>query len=79
MNHLGIDDVGKRKCRAVAIKDDRGQLLDEFFFGNDGYDIQNLLLRIQTHGKCVAVLESTGNMWIRIHNTIHFGSPLSFL
>ncbi len=26
-NHLGID-VGKRKCRAVAIKDDKGKVLD---------------------------------------------------
>ena len=33
LNHLGID-VGKRKCRA-AIKDDKGKILDEFFFGND--------------------------------------------
>ena len=37
MNHLGID-VGKRKCRA-ALKDDKGKILDEFFFGNDGSGI----------------------------------------
>ena len=30
-----------------------------------------MLSRIQSHGKCsVAVLESTGNMWIRIHDTL---------
>ncbi len=70
MNHLGID-VGKRKCRA-AIKDDKGNVLDEFFFGNDGDGIQNLLSRIQSCGKCStrAVLESTGNMWMRIHDTL---------
>ena len=45
MNHLGID-VGKRKCRA-AIKDDKGKILDEFFFGNDANGIDNLLSRIQ--------------------------------
>ena len=33
LNHLRID-VGKRKCRA-ALKDDKGKLLDEFFFGNN--------------------------------------------
>ena len=33
MNNLGID-VGKRKCRA-ALKDDKGKILDEFFFGNE--------------------------------------------
>jgi transposase len=71
MNHLGIDAVGKRKCRA-ALKDDKGMILDEFFFDNDGDMICNLLSRIQLHGKCStrAVLESTGNMWMRIHDTL---------
>src|SRR6476661_5353851 len=70
MNHLGID-VGKRKCRA-AIKDDKGQVLDEFFFGNDRDGVHNLLSRIQSHGKCStrAVLESSGNMWMKIHDTL---------
>ena len=71
MNHLGID-VGKRKCRA-ALKDNKGKMLDEFFFGNDKNGIHNLLSRIQPYGKCSttrAVLESTGNMWMRIHDTL---------
>src|SRR3954447_19116529 len=68
MNNLGID-VGKKKCRA-ALKDDKGKILDEFFFGNERNGIHNLLSRIQSHGKCVAVLESTGNMWMRIHDTL---------
>ena len=71
MNNLGID-VGKRKCRA-ALKDDKGMMLDEFFFGNDMSGIHNMLSRIQSHGKGAtirAVLESTGNMWIRIHDTL---------
>ena len=45
LNHLGID-VGKRKCRA-ALKDDKGKILDEFFFGNDANGISNLLSRIK--------------------------------
>ena len=70
MNHLGID-VGKRICR-VALKDDRGKILDEFFFGNSYQGILELIKRIHDHGtkKCNAVLESTGNMWIRIHDTL---------
>jgi len=44
MNNLGID-VGKRKCSA-ALKDDKGKILDEFFFGNDRNGIHNLLSRI---------------------------------
>jgi hypothetical protein len=68
MNHLGIV-VGKRKCRP-ALKDERGMILDEFFFDDDGNEIHNLLSRIQSHGKCVAVLESTGNMWMRIYDIL---------
>ena len=70
MNHLGID-VGKKKCRA-ALKDDRGRILDEFFFGNNSHEILELIKRIHNHGtkKCNAVLESTGNMWMRIHDTL---------
>ncbi len=70
LNHLGID-VGKRICR-VALKDDMGKILDEFFFGNSYQGILELIKRIQDHGtkKCNAVLESTGNMWMRIHDTL---------
>ncbi len=71
INHLGID-VEKRKCR-TALKDDKGKVLVEFFFGNDGDGIRNLLSRIQingTHSTTQAILESTGNMWIRIHDTL---------
>jgi transposase len=70
LNHLGID-VGKRKCRA-ALKDDRGKTLDEFFFGNNSDGILSLIKRIHNHKtkKCNAVLESTGNMWMRIHDTL---------
>jgi transposase len=72
MNNLGID-VGKRKCRAVVLKDDKEKILDKFFFDNDKNGIQCLLLsRIQSHGKCSnrAVLESTGKMWMRIHDML---------
>ena len=48
MNHPGID-VGKRKYRA-ALKDHRGKILDEFFFGNNSYRILELIKRIYDHG-----------------------------
>ena len=47
LNHLGID-VEKRKCSA-ALKNDRGKLLDEFFFGNNFDGILDLK-RIYHHG-----------------------------
>ena len=70
LNHLGID-VGKRKCRA-ALKDDKGKILDEFFFGNNSQGILELIKRTQNYRtkKCNAVLESTGNMCMRIHDTL---------
>ena len=75
LNHLGID-VGKRKCRA-ALKDDKGKILDEFFFGNDANGINNLLSRVKTQWDSLPrplplkqYLESTGNMWMRIHDTL---------
>jgi transposase len=63
--------VGKRKCRA-ALKDDAGKILNEFFFGNDKQGVQDLLSKIPLKeiGATHAVLESTGNMWMRIHDTL---------
>ena len=70
MNHLGID-VGERKYR-TALKDDRGKILDEFFFDNNTEGILELIERTQNYGtkKYNPVLEFTGNMWMRIHDTL---------
>lgn len=67
-NNLAID-VGKRKCRA-AIKDAQGTILDEFFFANDWDGRTRLIEAAQTYSPCRAVLESTGNMWIKIHDAL---------
>jgi transposase len=67
-NNLGID-VGKRKCR-IAVKDTEGNILDEFFFGNDLDGRTRLVEAAQKYSPCRAVLESTGNMWIKIHDTL---------
>ena len=68
VNSLGID-VGKKKCRA-ALKDERGDIIREFFFSNNNERISALIQSASHYGKCTAVLESTGNMWIRIHDTL---------
>jgi transposase len=67
-NNLAID-VGKRKCRA-AIKDAQGTILDEFFFANDRDGRTRLIEAAQIHAPCKAALESTGNMWIKIHDAL---------
>ncbi len=69
MNHLGID-LGKRTGRAV-LKDDKGKILDEFLFLiTKEMEIHDLLSRMQSHGKCIGVLESTGNMLMKSHDTL---------
>lgn len=68
MNTVGIN-VGKKKCRA-AVKDSKGQILSEFFFSNDKDGINKLTKIALAFGKCEAVVESTANMWIRIHDTL---------
>ncbi|MGD9672584.1 MAG: hypothetical protein AB7U98_03780 [Candidatus Nitrosocosmicus sp.] len=45
LNHLGID-VGKRKCRAF-LKNGKGKILNDFFFGNDANRISDLLSRVK--------------------------------
>jgi transposase len=68
VNSLGID-VGKKKCRA-ALKGERGDIIREFFFSNNKEGISTLIQSASHYGKCTAVVESTGNMWIRIHDTL---------
>jgi transposase len=68
INTVGID-LGKKKCRA-AVKDGTGHILGEFFFSNDKNGIKKLTKIALGYGECEAVVESTANMWIRIHDTL---------
>jgi transposase len=61
MNSLGID-LRKKKCRA-ALKDERGDIIREFLINNNE-GISTLIRSAFHYGKCTAVLESTGNMWL---------------
>jgi hypothetical protein len=42
----------KEKIGIAALKYDKGTILDEFFFGNDGDGIHNLLSTRQSRGNC---------------------------
>ena len=67
--NVGID-VGKRFCQA-ALKGEDGRLLDELKFENTSEGVQELLQHITVHGEeARAVLESTANYWIRIHDML---------
>ena len=63
MKYIGVD-VGKKKCQA-CIMDEDGGVLDEFRFTNTGEGIRILLERVGDR-ECKAVVESTGNLWLRI-------------
>ncbi|HYA82412.1 MAG TPA: transposase [Candidatus Bathyarchaeia archaeon] len=54
----------------AALKDERGEIISEFFFSNNNEGISTLVKTASYYGKCTAVLESTANMWIRIHDTL---------
>ena len=67
MKYIGVD-VGKKRCQA-CIMDEDGEILDEFPFTNNGEGIKSLLECV-SDVQCKAVVESTGNLWLRIYETL---------
>lgn len=69
MKYVGID-VHKKMCQA-AILGDEGELLDETRFMNSPEGIEGFALSLTAAGGEVkAVLESTGNLWIQVHDRL---------
>ena len=69
MKYVGID-VHKKMCQA-AVLDDDGELLDEIRFPNDPEGIEVFAGKLTTFRDDVkAVVESTGNLWIQIHDRL---------
>jgi len=55
----------------VAVKDDEGRLVDRFSFSNDKEGIVQLASRIRRFSDQIqAVMESTGNYWIGVYETL---------
>lgn len=67
MNYIGVD-VGKKRCQA-CIMDEEGEILEEFPFTNNGEGIKKLLECVGD-AQCKAVVESTGNLWLRIYEAL---------
>jgi transposase len=66
---VGID-VHKSMCQA-AVLDEDGKLLDEIRFANDLESIEEFASKLTTFRDDVrAVVESTGNLWIQIHDRL---------
>lgn len=77
MKYVGID-VHKKMCQA-AVLDEDGELLDQIRFLNKKEDIKEFALKLLTFRDDVkAVVESTGNLWIQIHDILEkFGIDVS--
>lgn len=67
MRYIGVD-VGKRRCQA-CIMDEEGSVMDEFPFENTRDGIRRLLEQTGSESR-KAVLESTGNLWLRIYESL---------
>ncbi len=67
MQYIGID-VHKKMCHA-CIKDRDGNVLGELAFPNRGYGIDMLLEAINGR-EAEAVIETTGNLWLRLYTTL---------
>lgn len=66
MRYIGID-IDKKLCHA-CIKDRDGNIIKELNFRNEssGFDI----LLDYKGGEARAVIESTGNLWIRLYTSL---------
>jgi len=69
VKYVGID-VHKKMCQ-VAVLDDDGELLDETRFMNTLEGIEEFASSLSAYGDEVkAVVESTGNLWIQVHDRL---------
>ena len=69
MKYVGID-VHKKMCQA-AVLDEDGELLDQIRFLNEKKEIKDFAMKLLTFRDDVkAVVESTGNLWIQIHDIL---------
>jgi len=67
--YVGVD-VHKRVCRATMVND-KGELVDEFFFRNSERGIEEFMMRVEPfRDEVVAAVESTGNLWIRLYSCL---------
>ena len=66
MRYVGID-VSKARCRA-ALMNQQGAIESEFFFENNARGISNLVSALT--GEDRVVMESTGNLWLNIYDTL---------
>lgn len=67
-NYVGID-VGKKRC-AECVTDEKGEILQELTYVNTRSGIEGLAETLASYGESAAVLESTGNLWLKTYETL---------
>jgi len=69
MIEIGID-AHKKRCVAT-LKQDSKKILEQITFQNRTCGIMKLVRHVKSYGEnAVAVVESTGNYWIRLHDML---------
>ena len=74
MISVGID-VHKKRCQ-VCLKDQKGKLIQELTIPNSIEGAGQLARLLEGYGEAKIVLESTGNLWTRIYDTLE--GPLNW-
>jgi transposase len=67
-NYVGID-IGKNRC-AACVADEKGEILRELTYLNTRSGIEELAEKLARYGECRAVLESTGNLWLKTYEIL---------
>jgi transposase len=68
MIYVGID-VHKKHCQS-ALMDETGKVLEQVPFKNTGDGVAYLIDKIKPYGEAKAVLESTGNFWLKSYEAL---------
>ena len=68
VNYVGID-IGKKRC-AACVTDEEGKVQRELIYRNTHTGITELAETLSEHGECTAVLESTGNLWLKTYEVL---------
>ena len=68
VNYVGID-IGKKRC-AACLTDEEGSIKIELTYRNTRTGITELAEVLSENGKCTAVVESTGNLWLKTYEVL---------
>lgn len=77
MISVGID-VHKKRCQA-CLKDEKGRLIEDLTIPNSTEGAEQLGKVLEGYGEAKIALESTGNLWVRIYDTLSQSSAFKVI